>query len=287
MESGHQLQTPELPDAATFARAFGITREAAEIYLHSHVIDLHVDSFIWTRVFGYDLSREHGPGLLGARYFSQVDFPRLTRARVTGALWSITTNPCRSATGRQKTFTRNLDQLQADLCAGGGSGCRGAQRKRVSRRACEWPARRVHHVQGGNALDRAPQALDALEGGPVLAVTVMHLSNSRLGTTSATPRSRDRGLTNAGRAYVEGLNALRIFVDLAHVGRRGFFDALAVHDRTQPLLVTHTGVSGVYPSWRNIDDEQLRAVAETGGLVGVIFHGGYLAVHTGAEVAPT
>jgi membrane dipeptidase len=104
----------------------------------------------------------------------------------------------------------------------------------------------------------------------------MHLSGSRLGSSSATPGRRDAGLSAAGCAYVERLNELRVFVDLAHVSRRGFFDALRVHDRSQPLLVTHTGVAGVTPSWRNIDDEQLRAIADTGGVVGVIFHGGYL-----------
>jgi membrane dipeptidase len=131
-------------------------------------------------------------------------------------------------------------------------------------------------VQGGNALDRDDRALDALADGSVVAVTVMHLSKSRLGRSSATPGGRDAGLSAAGRAYVERLNELRVFVDLAHVSRRGFFDAVEIQDPSQPLLVTHTGVSGVTPSWRNVDDEQLRAVAETGGVVGVIFHGGYL-----------
>ena len=44
----------------------GISHEAVEIYLQSDVIDLHLDSFIWTRVLGYDLRKRHGGGL-GAR----------------------------------------------------------------------------------------------------------------------------------------------------------------------------------------------------------------------------
>ena len=65
-------------------------------------------------------------------------------------------------------------------------------------------------------------------------------------------------------------------MDLAHVDRPGFWDAVEVHDRTQPLIVTHTGVCGVTPHWRNLDDEQIRAVADTGGVVGVLFAGQYL-----------
>jgi membrane dipeptidase len=40
---------------------------------------------------------------------------------------------------------------------------------------------------------------------------------------------------------------------------------------SRPLIVSHTGVSGANQHWRNIDDDQIRAVAKTGGVVGIIF----------------
>src|SRR5205085_11848213 len=70
--------------------------------------------------------------------------------------------------------------------------------------------------------------------------------------------------------------ARRIVVDLAHVNRAGFWDALAVHDRSTPAIVSHTGVRGVHDVWRNIDDDQIRAIAATGGVVGIMFHSGFL-----------
>jgi membrane dipeptidase len=65
-----------------------------------------------------------------------------------------------------------------------------------------------------------------------------------------------------------------MIVDLAHINRRGFFDALAI--ATKPAMVSHTGVAGAHAHWRNIDDEQLRAVADNGGCVGIIFAREYL-----------
>jgi membrane dipeptidase len=65
-----------------------------------------------------------------------------------------------------------------------------------------------------------------------------------------------------------------VIVDLAHINRRGFLDATALISR--PPMVSHTGVLGVHQHWRNIDDEQLRAVADKGGCVGVIFARRYL-----------
>jgi membrane dipeptidase len=86
----------------------------------------------------------------------------------------------------------------------------------------------------------------------------------------------DQGLTAFGKDYVRRMNARRIFVDLAHINRKGFFEAVEVHDRSQPLIVSHTGVTGVRPHWRNIDDEQIRAVADTGGVVAVMYQSSFL-----------
>jgi membrane dipeptidase len=271
------MERPDPPLAPTdLAVALGISTEAAELYLQSDVIDLHVDSFIWTRVLGYDLTRRHGRGLLGARYYSQVDFPRIREARISGALWSITTNPLRGAEGRARAFGRNLAAFRS-ICEAE------AERVALVRDVREYRAARAsgRHavmlaIQGGNALDRDAAALEALEDRSVVAVTLLHLSRSRLGGSSSPLDRHGGGLTAHGRAYVERLNQFRVFVDLAHINRRGFFDAVKAHDRSQPLLASHTGVNGVSPSWRNLDDAQLRAVADTGGVVGVIFHGGFL-----------
>ena len=262
-------------DPAAWARELDVSTEAVDLLLHGGAIDLHVDSFIWTRVFGYDLRRRHGRGLLGARYYSQVDFPRMRAGGVSGALWSITTNPFRPAASRTRAFARNKDALRAV--------CESAREQvEIVRDVAGYHAARARgrhavwlSIQGGNALDGDPE-LSLLEDGSVIAVTLVHLTRSRIGSSSASIGGRSAGLTERGREYVARLNELRVFVDLAHINPTGFSDAVGCHDRTQPLLVSHTGVSAVHRSWRNLDDAQLRAVAETGGVVGIIFHGGYL-----------
>jgi membrane dipeptidase len=131
-------------------------------------------------------------------------------------------------------------------------------------------------IQGGQAFQANQASLDAIPE-DVHRITLVHLTNSRIGTTSS-PLGPDRGgLPQRGRELVEVMNAKRILVDLAHINRAGFMDAADVHDRSQPLICTHTGVSGVHDHWRNIDDEQIRRVTDTGGVIGVIFHSMFLA----------
>jgi membrane dipeptidase len=103
----------------------------------------------------------------------------------------------------------------------------------------------------------------------------VHLSANEAGCPARGWGRCDReGLTPWGRELVARCDAARVLVDLAHINRRGFFDACNVAQR--PVIVSHTGVSGVAAHPRNIDDEQLRAVAEKGGVVGIMFASRYL-----------
>jgi membrane dipeptidase len=261
---------------AKWAAELGISREAVELYLASDVIDLHVDSFIWTRIFGYDLTRRHGTGLLGGRFYSQVDLPRMREANVTGAIWVITTNPLRSSKSRAKVFSENLERLTG-IFAQVPEDVALVQNAAQYRAAVDQGKHAAFlGIQGGNALD-AEGALDRLDS-RIVRVTLVHLSTSSLGVTSA-PVKRSGpsdGLSDKGRDYVRALDQKRIFVDLAHIDRRGFFDAVDAHDKSLPLIVTHTGVTGVTPHWRNLDDAQLRAIADTGGTVGVMYQSSFV-----------
>jgi membrane dipeptidase len=284
------------PDA--WASALGISRAAIDLYLAAQPIDLHVDSFIWQRILGYDLRKRHGHGALGARFYSQVDLPRLREAQVAGAVFVISTNPLRSTASRPRVFAKNFACLKSILA----SVPEDVQLVRTARDFADARAQgklaAFIGIQGGNAIDRDGEAARLLDDGlsaneyglhsndlgapsasanfsSVVRVTLVHLSNSRVGGTSA-PLGGNRGLTEVGRQLIASLNARRIFVDLAHISKKGFWEALEVHDKTLPAIVTHTGVSGVHEHWRNLDDEQVRAIAKSGGVVGVMYQSSFL-----------
>lgn len=260
-----------------WAEALGISRAAVDVYLASDVIDLHIDSFIWTRVFGYDLTKRHDEGLLGASFYSQVDFPRILEAQITGATWVVTTNPFKVSRERLASFRDNLADLSAIFASV-------PEQFAVVKTAAEYRAARAagKHgaflgIQGGNAVEESRKALDDVLDDRILRVTLVHLTQSGLGQTSSPLGSRrDHGLTARGREVIEQLNAKKIFVDLAHVSKQGFWDALEHADPTQPVLVTHTGVTGVHDHWRNLDDDQIKAIAARGGTIGIMYEASFL-----------
>jgi membrane dipeptidase len=77
----------------------------------------------------------------------------------------------------------------------------------------------------------------------------------------------DTGLTATGRAAVELMNSIGMLVDLAHVGDRTSLDA-AAHTR-KPVVISHAGARAVWGSARMKPDDVLRAVADTGGVIGI------------------
>jgi membrane dipeptidase len=75
----------------------------------------------------------------------------------------------------------------------------------------------------------------------------------------------DAGLSQLGRVMVRELERYGITIDLTHAGRRTFMDICAV--ATRPLVASHSNPKAVADNPRNIDDDQIRAVAASGGVV--------------------
>ncbi len=261
-----------------WAARLGISLAALDLFLESEVLDLHIDSFIWTRIFGYSLDSTHSRGgPFDHRFLGQVDIPRAREGGLSGATWVITTNPGRPGRNRERTFLKNLERLKRHLRESDGA--------RHVRTEAEYRAARAEGlhaafigVQGANCLDHNPAKVRDLPALDLLRATLIHLTPSRLGQTSTPHISRlgSRGLTRRGAEMVEALNDAKVFVDLAHASKQTFFDAAKVNRADCPLLVTHTGVNGVHECWRNLDDAQIRLIAESGGVVGVIFESGFL-----------
>ncbi len=77
----------------------------------------------------------------------------------------------------------------------------------------------------------------------------------------------DTGLTDLGRQAVAEMNRLGMIVDCSHTARRSTLEAMELS--ADPVVFSHSNPVAVWPHGRNIDDEQIRACAATGGVVGV------------------
>ncbi len=79
-------------------------------------------------------------------------------------------------------------------------------------------------------------------------------------------------LTGRGLAVVERCFELGITVDVAHTGRAAFWQIAELNRGNQPIIASHANARALRDTVRNLDDEQLRYIASTGGVVGVCLH---------------
>jgi membrane dipeptidase len=86
------------------------------------------------------------------------------------------------------------------------------------------------------------------------------------GIFAPTGSPRD-GLTAFGRDVVRECERLGIIIDLAHINPRGFEDIVALS--TKPVIISHTNVRKFYDIERNINDEQIKAIGQRGGVIGI------------------
>ena len=77
------------------------------------------------------------------------------------------------------------------------------------------------------------------------------------------------GMNAFGRSVVRAMNELGMLVDLSHAGERSFYDALEASSK--PVIASHSGCKALHGHQRNLTDEQLRALKQNGGVVGVVF----------------
>jgi membrane dipeptidase len=131
----------------------------------------------------------------------------------------------------------------------------------------------VLHIEGAEAIDADFALLDMLYAAGLRSLGPVWSRPNAFGhgVPFRCPSSPDTGpgLTHLGKALIGACNRLRILIDLSHLNERGFWDVAAISNA--PLVATHSNAHALSPNSRNLTDQQLAAIRETGGLVGVNF----------------
>ena len=249
--------------------------EARALHAEVHVLDLHADTAKLMDKLGYDLATRHErPMPKAINVFGHVDLPRMRDGGMAGQFFSFWTTPYPER-GCAKAVTRQLDALDEAMAKNPEqlAWTRTGADVRAAKLAGKIAA--LGGIEGGQALEGDIETIEAFSRRGVRYLGLLHFSANAIGRPAKGKGSdAHAGLTAFGRDVVRECERCGVIVDLAHINRKGYFDALEL--ATVPPMVSHTGVLGVHEHWRNIDDEQLRKVADNGGCVRVIFARKYL-----------
>jgi membrane dipeptidase len=282
----------KVPEPSSRARA---------LFASLRVVDLHADSLLWAR----DLSKRLPQG--------HVDLPRLVEGNVTLQVFGVVTQ---APLGQN--FERN-DVDAPDLVTALAVLERWSPRAWFSRRARVHQQARVleklsEHsdgrlvvvrtaddlksfleeratnpemvagllgVEGAQAIEGRLENVDALFADGVRMIGLAHFTDNAVAGSSA--GADKQGLTDLGREVVKRMESLGMAVDLAHVSPAAIDDVLAM--ATEPVVVSHGGLQSVCAGPRNLSDAHVRAIAKTGGVIGIGFFAGTVCGTSPADVA--
>lgn len=230
---------------------------------------------MWSRWVGYDMLARHArPPLPRAAFGGHLDLPRMREGGMGGQFFGLVSLPV-ARSGLARAIDEQIDLLDSLVAAH-------PERVRKARTAADIERARADGaigallgIEGAHALEGDLDRVDHFAHRGVRYLGLLHFSSNEAGYPAYGKGRRDgEGLTRWGKELVRRCEERGVLVDLAHINREGFLDACRIARR--PVIVSHTGVSGAHPHWRNIDDDQLRAVADLGGVIGIIFVPGYL-----------
>ncbi len=125
----------------------------------------------------------------------------------------------------------------------------------------------IYTFQGTESLGEDPDRVALFRTLGVRVIQLTHNRRNLVGDGCMEPGNA--GLSNFGRQVVERLNAEKIVVDVAHGAARTMAEGIAAS--RAPMLISHTGCRALADLPRNTDDATLRALADKGGVAGIIF----------------
>ncbi|MBZ0231468.1 MAG: dipeptidase, partial [Deltaproteobacteria bacterium] len=249
--------------------------DARAFHQDATVTDLHADTAKLMDKVGFDLAARHERVMpVRANYVGHVDLPRLRDGGVAAQFFGFWTVPYPER-GCGRAVETQLDALDRAMAKHPDKITWALTPEDVAAAKAAGKLAALGGIEGGQALEGDVGAVERFARRGVRYIGLLHFTANALGSPAkGRGADPDQGLTGFGRDVVREMNRCGVVVDLAHINRKGFFEALELS--TQPPMVTHTGVLGVHDHWRNIDDAQLKAVADKGGCVGIIFARRYL-----------
>jgi membrane dipeptidase len=252
-----------------------VTPAARTLHEQLLTLDTHLDTPANLPLTGWDIARRHDVRRDG----SQVDLPRMVEGGLDGGFWAIYTpqgprTPAGERAARDAALARAVairemvaaHPQQFGLALNADDAARiAAQRKRIVFMSIE----NSYPLEADLSLLETFQKLGVRLAGPV------HFANNELADSATDPKGAEwHGLSEKGRSFVAEANRLGIVLDASHASD-DVLDQLIALSKT-PVLLSHSGLKAVFDHPRNIDDERLKKLAASGGVIQINFLSSYL-----------
>lgn len=249
-----------------------VAQSAKKLHYKAILVDTHNDVLSSSVLEGKDISHRLTSG--------QSDLDRWKDGGVDVQFFSVWTDKVpRNKEGFFKDAIQEIDSLEIIALRNPYRMTFATNYKQVKKGIHQKKLVALIGVEGGHMIETDLKKLDSLYNRGMRYMTLTW-NNSTSWATSAMDETehadtlKHKGLTDFGKQVVKRMNELGVIVDLSHVGEQTFYDAIAA--TSKPVLLSHSSVWNICPVFRNVKDEQIKAVAKNGGVICVNFYSGFV-----------
>jgi len=248
---------------STINKFNNLDEEAFKLHYDAIVIDTHNDILMPIFLDGVDITKNNSntqsdfvkwkKGGLDVQVFS-IYVPEKFKSGHFKYVMKLIDEMERYATDYSDIFAlcKNYSELQAGLSSGKMCGLMGSE--------------------GGNMVEGSMDNLVTLYDRGVRYLGLTWNTSNAIGTSARdeTERGKKGGLTEFGFDAVKKMDEMGMLIDVSHLGETAFWDV--VKTSNNPIIASHSAVYSLCPHFRNLTDEQIKAIAKSNGYIGVNFY---------------
>ncbi len=210
---------------------------------------------------GYDISRRNGD--------YHIDIPRLRKGGVNLQVFASLANPHIEGKSEYEIVNEYIDCLKTEIAKNSGkvSLCMTADEAIQTKKDNKIGA--VLAIEGGTVLGSDPKNLEYFYNKGVRLLTLIHEQSTDWSVSWSDKNPAFQGITDPGREIIGEMNRLGMIIDISHCAASSANEAIEASKF--PVVASHSCAASICPSGRNLTDEQIKAIAAKGGVIGVTF----------------
>jgi membrane dipeptidase len=238
-----------------------------QIHYDAILVDTHND-FIW-KVF------DKGAVFGKRNSFTQSDLPRLKEGGVDVQVFAVWI-PISRAGNSYNFVISQIDRLK-NIESENSSELEFAQTyDDIIRITNEKKISGLIGIEGGTAIEKNLDNINTFFDLGVRYIGLTWNNSNQISSSArdAVERGKTGGLTDFGFQVIKRMNDIGMLVDVSHLSEAAFWDI--IQNTTSPIIASHSDCYSLNPHYRNLTDEQIKAIAKNGGYIGINFYDKFL-----------
>lgn len=228
----------------------------------TNLIDLHNDVLeVMTSDTSYHLKYRHN--------YNHTDIPRLKDGGVDVQFFSVWVSPTQYTNYYQQALTM-LNIFNSEISANQNSIAQARNWNEADSLIQQNKIAAVIGVEGGHHIENSLDNLISLYNSGMRYMTITWNNSTDWAVSAQDSRSTTVGLSDFGKQVIRTMDSLGVIIDVSHTGIKTIQDIL--QETQNPIIASHSGARALRNHYRNLYDWQIQDIANSGGVIGVVFY---------------